>query len=67
MICPNCQSEMRDRGDEHFPDCEDCGFVLYDAETIALREEVRREYEQARREYFPDPVPSYREYMECKK
>lgn len=63
MKCPECDSELRDRGDEHFPDCEDCGFVLYDADTIALREEVRREFEQAKAACWPDPVPSYAEWM----
>lgn len=66
MTCPKCGSEMRDRGDEHFPDCEECGHVEYDAYTIQLMEETRREFDQAVREYWPDRVPSYAEYMERK-
>jgi hypothetical protein len=64
MICPDCGSEMRLRGDGHFPDCEMCGFVQLSAYSIQLRDETRREFEQAELESWPEPVPSYREWME---
>lgn len=63
MNCPDCNIPLRERGDGHFPDCEDCGFELLDAATIQLRAEVEREFKQAQRECYPDPVPSYGEWL----
>ena len=66
MTCPKCGGEdMRRRGDdgEYFPTCEDCGFTEYDEETLQLQAEVGRDYEQAKRECWPNKVPSYRDYL----
>lgn len=65
MNCPHCNAPMIER-DERFPECEECGHVEYDAFTLALMAETRREFEQAKRECYPDPVPSYREYVKTK-
>lgn len=63
MNCPECGALMREREDR-FPDCEECGFEQYDAYTLALIAETRREFDQAKRECWPDPVPTYKEWME---
>jgi hypothetical protein len=62
MTCYKCGGTMIKR-EEHFPECEDCGFVAYDQGTLALIAEVRCEFEQARRECWPEPVPSYAEWI----
>ena len=48
--------------DERFPSCEDCGFVQYDANTLALMAEVRRE--QAHAKNVLGYVPTYQEARE---
>jgi hypothetical protein len=58
MNCPECGAEMRERED-HFPDCEDCGFTQYDEETLALQREVQRE--QAEIKEILGYVPTYHE------
>ena len=60
--CPECGGELRER-EARFPDCPDCGFEWLDGAAISLREETRREFEQAKRECWPDPVPPYKEYV----
>lgn len=66
--CPKCQSDDWNPSDEgSFPSCNDCGFVLYDDWTLGIMEETRREFDQAKREYWPEPVPSYPEYLEAQR
>lgn len=63
MTCPECNSLYMSNGDEeHFPSCEDCGFVQYDADTLALMAEVRRE--QAHAKSVLGYVPTYQEAVE---
>lgn len=47
-LCPDCGAELRVR-EGRFPDCEDCGFELLSPESIALRDETKREFERERR------------------
>lgn len=47
--CPKCGSADVNPPDEGFwADCNDCGFVQYDAATLALQNEVKREQKQAK-------------------
>ncbi len=64
MKCPECGGVVIEAHDEHFPECEDCGFTILSEEAKAVREEAEREYKQAKQECWPDPVPSYREWIE---
>ena len=69
-ICPECGgNDWRNRGSdgEYFPVCEDCGYVEYTEETLQLMEETRREFEQAKAVCYPDPVPSYAEWINQRK
>lgn len=61
MICPKCGSHMRERED-FWPDCEDCGFVQYDDETLGIQREVQRE--QAECKAILGYIPSFREAIE---
>jgi hypothetical protein len=64
MICPCCNKpDVTQPDDGRWPTCEECGFVIYSAESLALQAEVRAEYEQAKRECWPEPVPEYLEYL----
>lgn len=65
MTCPECGEELRSR-EGLFPDCQYCGLELLDEAAISLREETRREFERAKREYYPERVPLYEEYMRQK-
>jgi hypothetical protein len=66
MTCPQCGYEMRER-EGHFPDCEDCGHIEYDAEALALGAEVMQEFLRASAECWPNPVPAYKEYQAGKR
>lgn len=62
MKCPECNDEMDLSDDERFPECLNCGFVQYDADTLALQAEIRRE--QAAAKKVLGYVPSYGEAIE---
>ena len=64
MTCPKCGSaDWNAEEDEGaWPSCNDCGFVQYDAETLAIQAEVRRE--QAIAKQALGYVPSYKEAVE---
>lgn len=58
--CPECGSiYWVEATDESWPHCEDCGFTQYDADTLALQAEVRREPAQCKQ--ILGYVPSYQE------
>jgi len=62
-VCPRCGSGDWMPADEGaWPSCNDCGHVEYDAETLALMAEVRRE--QAFCSRVLGRVPTYREAVE---
>lgn len=64
LTCLKCGcSDVNPADEGSWASCNDCGFVQYDADTLALMHETRREYEQAKQECWPDPVPSYKEWM----
>lgn len=65
MDCPECGAELQEY-ENRYPSCEDCGFELLSPEAIALRDATRIEFEQAKRECWPEPVPTYREWVERK-
>lgn len=61
--CPKCGSDDVNAPDEEFwADCNECGHVQYDADTLALQAEVRRE--QAQCKAILGYVPSYSEVIE---
>lgn len=61
--CPKCGSvDIVSRDDASWPTCNDCGFVQYDAESLALQAEVKAEQAQAKREF--GYIPTYREWVE---
>ena len=58
--CPKCGSaDVNPPNEGRWADCNECGFIEYDAETLALQNEVRREQAQAKQ--ILGYVPSYRE------
>ena len=62
-VCPKCGSADVNLADEgSWPSCNDCGFVQYDAETLALQAEVQRE--QAAAKQALGYVPCYLEAVE---
>jgi hypothetical protein len=64
--CPKCGSADVNPEDEGaWADCNDCGFIQYDADTLTLQREVRREM-QAARDIF-GRIPSYSEWIEYQK
>lgn len=62
-VCEKCGGEMTDHGDERFPDCEDCGFVQYDAFTLEIIREVRAEQAQAKAIF--GHIPTYEVWNGC--
>jgi len=63
ILCPKCGSaEVNPEDEGSWPSCNDCGFVQYDAETLALQDEVRREQRVAKDAL--GYVPSYQEAVE---
>lgn len=64
MNCPECGGQMTaDEG--RFPECEDCLFTLYDAETLALQAEVKREQIVAKSIF--GKIPKYAEWCDYKR
>lgn len=60
--CPKCGSVDINPSDEgSWRSCNDCGFVQYDPETLALQAEVQREQAQAKREL--GYIPTYQEWV----
>jgi hypothetical protein len=66
MTCPFCGFEITEQEDGRSA-CEDCGFILYGEYDLAAKAEAFREYNQAKSECYPNPVPSYREYQAGKR
>jgi transcription initiation factor TFIIIB Brf1 subunit/transcription initiation factor TFIIB len=63
VICPKCKSEDVNPEDEgSWPSCNDCGFVIYDEQTLSLQAEVRRE--QALCKQILGYVPTFEEAIE---
>ena len=63
MICPECKDDQFPEPDgEHFPSCEMCGFQFYDADTLALQAEVKREQKQAKQIF--GRIPPYGDWNE---
>ena len=61
--CPKCGSlDVKPADEGRWASCEECGFVQYDAETLALQAEVQRE--QAQCKQILGYVPEYREAVE---
>ena len=62
--CPRCASADWNPEDEEggWPSCNDCGFVLYDAWTLEIQAEVKREQAHAKR--VLGYVPTYQEARE---
>jgi ribosomal protein L37AE/L43A len=61
--CPKCGSaDVNPENEGSWPECNDCGFVQYDPETLALQAQVRRE--QATAKQILGYVPSYEEAIE---
>ena len=58
MTCPQCAYDGMVEKEGLFPECPDCGFVAYPADALAEQREVRREFEQAQRDCWPEPVPA---------
>ena len=62
-VCKRCGSADVNPADEgSFPSCNECGNVEYDEETLNLMAEVRREYQEAKIQCWPDLVLSYRDW-----
>jgi hypothetical protein len=61
VTCPECGEQMRLREDR-FPDCPHCGYERFDADTLSLQSEVRREQALAKREL--GYVPTYKEWVD---
>src|SRR5271157_4216701 len=63
--CPACgEPDVIPADEGKFAYCESCGFVQYDEWTLSIQREAKREYEEAKRFYYPDPVPDYRTWVE---
>lgn len=60
MLCP-CGDTLIER-EEHFPQCESCGYTQYDAWTLAIIAEA--EYEQSVAKAVLGHVPTYSEVVE---
>jgi len=57
MNCPECGSPIEDRDDGYRPECCECGFVLYSDYDRSVMAEARRDYERAKADCYPEPVP----------
>lgn len=61
--CPKCGSADVNPPDEGFwADCNDCGFVQYDADTQALQAEVKQEQKQAKQIF--GRIPTWEKWTE---
>jgi transcription initiation factor TFIIIB Brf1 subunit/transcription initiation factor TFIIB len=62
-VCPKCGSaDVNPANEGSWPECNECGFVQYDEDTLALQREVQRE--QATAKQVLGYVPDYREAVE---
>jgi hypothetical protein len=62
IICPKCSScDVTPADEEHWPSCVECGFIEYDAETLALQAEILRE--QAYAKQILGYVPTFEEAL----
>ena len=57
LDCPDCGAELIPENDEERAYCEDCGFVLYSDYDRSVMAEARRDYERAKADCYPEPVP----------
>lgn len=65
--CEMCGSDEVTPADEgKFATCEECGHVIYDKWTLEVAREAAREYEEAVEQYWPERVPSYKEWIKMK-
>lgn len=63
--CPKCSSADVNPADEgSWASCNDCGWIQYDAWTLSIQAEARREYREAVDHYWPEKVPDYQTWME---
>jgi Zn ribbon nucleic-acid-binding protein len=65
--CPKCLStDIAPEDEGSWPECMECGFIFYSQESLALQAEVRAEFEEAKRQCWPDPVPDYRTWKQMR-
>jgi hypothetical protein len=66
-ICPCGSADINPPDEGSFASCEECGEIFMDPYTLSIMEEAKREYDEARRVCWPNPVPSYREWANRRK